>query len=95
MTYGERCSNGSSKLLPYRGFARKVTAIPYGVRYSNGTHTWSTQCIRYAKHVTNAIALAPLQWKIKYRSSHNANQRHWNRAWLHTARTPRGAIAGF
>ena len=38
---------------------------------------------------------SPLQWKIKYRSSHDANQRHWNRAWLHTARTTRGAIASF
>ncbi len=32
MTYGEGRSNGSSKLLPYHRFVRKVVAIPYGVR---------------------------------------------------------------
>ena len=30
--YGVGRSNGSSKLLPYHRFVRKVTAIPHGVR---------------------------------------------------------------
>ena len=39
--YGVRRLNGSSKLLPYHRFVRKVIAIPYGVRRTFSDDQWS------------------------------------------------------
>ena len=40
---------------------RKVTSAPYGERCTTGRTHGCRRCIRFAKHVTNAIALVPLQ----------------------------------
>ena len=53
--HGEGRSNGSSKLLPYHRFVRKVIAVAYGRRRWNGTHTWVRP---YSGFVREVIAVA-------------------------------------